>query len=106
MRARALLLALVLGACTKAQCTQVQSAMTPAEECVAGAALQLAVSGGFSDPVAAVTAILASCLGATVDDIISAIDKLGATQDAGPSTQLLALRKEAVRRKNVAEAGK
>jgi hypothetical protein len=81
----------------------VQNALSPAEQCIAGDALQIALSGGFADPAVAIAQILATCAGVTIDDFISLLNKLPIKGPDGgvvaETPQLVALRAYAVRYK-------
>jgi hypothetical protein len=87
----------------------VQAALTPAETCIVGEALTLALSGAIADPVASLEAILSVCGQATIQDVISAFGKVApsAQVDAGPvlMPQVAAIVREAKRRAMVPTAG-
>ncbi len=81
--------ALVLPACTAQEANTVIKDISPAGSCIAGELLS-----GVTDPVA----ILAVCVGVTIDDVITTIeDILAATPaDAGPPPQVAAAHAKAL----------
>jgi hypothetical protein len=91
---------LVFMACFTIASCAVQQALAPAEACIFNTALQQALAGNFTDPIAMMDLILATCAGVTAQDVINAIDDLAKQNDGGTlDPKLVALRAEAVKRK-------